>query len=235
MLPPYVVEIIRPGRLSYTEGLRLQERLVRGVQAGRRPEALVLLEHAPVITLGRGAHPDHLLCSPAELAARGLELHESARGGDITYHGPGQLVGYPVLDLNRRGRDLHAYIRSLEELLIRALAELGVRAVRRDGLTGVWVPADSRGPARKIAAIGIRVQRWVTSHGFALNVDPDLDAFGLIVPCGLHGEAVTSIARETGRSLPLGQAIAVVEECFEEVFQTRLRPGEPASGTREGA
>jgi lipoyl(octanoyl) transferase len=97
------------------------------------------------------------------------------------------------------------------------------------------VPADSRGPARKIAAIGIRVQRWVTSHGFALNVDPDLDAFGLIVPCGLHGEAVTSIARETGRSLPLGQAIAVVEECFEEVFQTRLRPGEPASGTLEGA
>jgi len=167
MLPAYVVEIIRPGRLSYTEGLRLQERLVRGVQAGRRPEALVLLEHAPVITLGRGAHPEHLLCSPAELAARGLELHESARGGDITYHGPGQLVGYPVLDLNRRGRDLHAYIRSLEELLIRALAELGIRAVRRDGLTGVWVPADSRGPARKIAAIGIRVQRWVTSHGFA--------------------------------------------------------------------
>lgn len=233
MFPADFVEIIRPGRLSYPDGLALQEELVRGVQSGLRPEALVLLEHDPVITLGRGWRPEHLLCDTGELAARGIELHESARGGDVTYHGPGQIVGYPVLDLNRRGRDLHAYIRMLEETLIQTVQALGIKAIRRSGMTGVWVPADGKGPSRKIAAIGVRVQRWVTSHGFALNLDVDLEAFRLIVPCGLHGEAVTSIAREKGQAPPFEEVCALVEKAFETVFRTRLRPGDSVSGTRK--
>ncbi len=232
MLPADFVEIIRPGRLSYPEGLTLQEELVRGVQSGLRPEALLLLEHEAVITLGRGARPEHVLCGAAELAARGIALHESARGGDVTYHGPGQIVGYPVLDLSRRQRDLHAYIRMLEETLIQTVQELGIRAIRRSGMTGVWVPADGEGPSRKIAAIGVRVQRWVTSHGFALNVDVDLEAFRLIVPCGLHGEAVTSIAREKGQVPPIEEVQTLLEQSFEEVFQTRLRPGDTVPGSR---
>ncbi len=233
MFPTDFVEIIKPGRLGYPEGTALQDRLVREVQAGSRPEALVLLEHPPVITLGRGWKPEHLLLPPAALAARGIEVHECARGGDVTYHGPGQTVGYPVLDLGRRGRDLHAYIRSLEEVLIRTLDALGIRATRREGLTGVWVPADRRGPARKIAAIGVRVQRWVTSHGFALNVDPDMEPFGLIVPCGLHGQPVTSIALEKGSAPPPDEVHALLEGCFEAVFRTQLRPGSTPPGTLE--
>jgi lipoyl(octanoyl) transferase len=167
--------------------------------AGRVPDLLLFVQHPPVYTLGRGGREEHLLVSREELAARGAILRRTARGGDITYHGPGQLVGYPILDLGEHGRDLHRYLRGLEESLIRTLAEFGVTAARVPRLTGVWVGESAAPcvasllPPRKIAAIGVAVKRWVTYHGFALNVTVELERFRAIVPCGLHDRGVTSL------------------------------------------
>jgi len=184
------------GRLAYREALALQDSLVRARRTGEVPDTLLLVEHPPVITLGRGADRAHVLLSPAESRARGIEVHEVGRGGDVTYHGPGQLVGYPVLELVGARRDLHAYLRFLEEVLIDVAATFGIAGHRVPGLTGVWVGTN------KLAAIGVRVSTgWVTSHGFALNVGSDLDGFKTIVPCGIAERGVTSLSMLAGCEL----------------------------------
>jgi len=206
------------GRLPYGEAVALQERLHAARLAGRIPDVLLLLEHPPVITLGRGAHAENLLVDAAALAARGVEVHEAARGGDVTYHGPGQLVGYPIVDLNPRGRDVHSYLRDVEEALILALSRWGIEAGREAGLTGVWVGRE------KVAAIGIGVRRWITWHGFALNVSADLDPFGLIVPCGIRDRGVTSLARLLGRDVASAEAREVVTGAFAQTFRADPMP-----------
>lgn len=210
---PLAVE--RLGVVPYDEAARLQERLVALRQADRIGDRLLLLEHPPVITLGVAARESrrNILATPDELARRGVEVRAARRGGDVTYHGPGQLVGYPVLRLAPERRDVHRYVRDLEEVLIRAAARFGVQAGREPGLTGVWVGRD------KLAAIGVRFSRWVTSHGFALNVATDLAHFRLIRPCGIDGRGVTSLAALTGRATSVDEAAAVVGQCFAEVFE----------------
>jgi lipoyl(octanoyl) transferase len=190
---PRFLEVRRLGRVPYGEGLALQERLVAERQAGRIPDTLVLLEHDPVFTLGRNARAENMLFPEAELRARGFEVFETGRGGDVTYHGPGQIVGYPILSLAPDRCDVHRYVRDIEEVLIRTCADYGVAASRVPGMTGAWVGQ------QKIAAIGVRIARWVTSHGFAFNVGGDLAPFGLIVPCGIRGRGVTSLERALGR------------------------------------
>ena len=182
------------GRQSYGVTLELQRLLCRQRMAGDLAQDLLLLvEHDPVVTLGRGTRATSLPLDPDELRAHGLEVAEVERGGDVTYHGPGQLVGYPILHLQEHRADLHWYLRQLEAALIAALAELGLPAERREGLTGVWTSG------RKIASIGIHVKQWVTFHGFALNVTTDLRPFALIVPCGIPDVTMTSVAWELGR------------------------------------
>ena len=195
------------GTVPYREALELQEKCVEARRAGAAADKLLLLEHPPVITLGRGARSDTLLASAAELAARGIEVHRVSRGGDITYHAPGQLVGYLILDLAARGeRDVHAFLRSIEAMLGEALSELGVPTRTLAGYTGLFARSGEGEPAaarpRKIASIGVGVRGWVTYHGFALNVDPDLSGFDTIVPCGLDFVEMTSIARELAGEAP---------------------------------
>lgn len=182
------------GRRDYLEVLELQRELCRRRVAGETAEDLLLLvEHPPVVTLGRGSRATSLPLPTVELARRGVPAVEVERGGDVTYHAPGQLVGYPILDLNGHRRDLHWYLRTLEDVLIAALWRLGIEAERRPGLTGVWTAG------RKIASIGIHVKQWVTLHGFALNVTTDLRGFDLIVPCGIENVVMTSVAEELVR------------------------------------
>lgn len=192
------------GVIDYDAALLQQRELVRDRIAGRAPDTVLLVEHPPTITLGRAADRRHVLLAPDQLAARGVSLRESDRGGDVTFHGPGQLVGYPIVDLGCRGRDIHRYLRDLEQALIDALAELTIKAERVAGRTGVWVGD------RKIAAIGVKVTRWVTSHGFALNVSPDLSGFTLIVPCGIRDRGVTSVSQELGRAVALDEVKPLV-------------------------
>ena len=189
------------GRVPYAQALRLQEERVAARRAGAAPDTLLLVEHPPVITLGRAADPAHVLLAADALAERGIEVHECGRGGDVTYHGPGQLVGYPIVQLAPERRDAHRYLRALEQALIDAVAELGIAAHRAAGWTGVWVGNE------KLAAIGVRLStRWITSHGFALNVSSDLSGFTTIVPCGIRGRGVTSLARLSGREITLDEA-----------------------------
>jgi len=191
------------GRVSYPEALALQDEIVTARRRGACPDTLLLLEHPRVITLGRSARGEHLLASAEALAARGVTVHEVARGGDVTYHAPGQLVGYPIVDLAARDRcDVHAWLRTLEELVGEALVALGVRWRRVPGWTGVFADVPATPRPRKIASIGVGVRGWVTYHGFALNVDLDLAGFDAIVPCGLHAVEMTSIARELGARAP---------------------------------
>lgn len=192
------------GVIDYDAALLQQRELVRDRIAGRAPDTVLLVEHPPTITLGRAADRRHVLLAPDQLAARGVALRESDRGGDVTFHGPGQLVGYPIVDLGCRGRDIHRYLRDLEQALIDALAELTIKAERVSGRTGVWVGD------RKIAAIGVKVTRWVTSHGFALNVSPDLSGFTLIVPCGIRDRGVTSVSQELDRAVALDEVKPLV-------------------------
>ncbi len=202
-----------PESIPYARALEQQRSLLEARIAARVPDVLLLCEHGPTITLGRGAHAEHLLSRPEDLAIRGVEVFEIERGGDVTWHGPGQLVGYPILDLGPRGRDVHRYLRDLEEVLIRVLAGYGLAGERDPGFTGVWVAG------AKVAAIGVKVKRWVTMHGFALNVSCDLQGFRDIVPCGLHGRTVTSMERLLGPACPDLAAVAerLVEE-FQAVF-----------------
>jgi len=208
------LDIRRLGVVPYADALALQRSLVEERRAGRIDDTLLLLEHPHVLTLGvRGdGGRAHILASDETLAARGIEVFEAGRGGDVTYHGPGQLVGYPILDLNPDRRDVHRYVRDLEEVLIRAAADYGIPAGRVDGLTGVWVGRE------KLAAIGLRIARWITSHGFALNVDANLDYFSLIVPCGIADRGVTSLARLLGRPVELAEAADRVAAHFANVF-----------------
>lgn len=205
---------LRPGRLPYPEAVALQERLVECRMAGEG-DVLVLLEHPPVVTRGRRSKDAHLLWSAAELERRGISLAEAGRGGDVTYHGPGQLVGYPIVDLTPRGRDLHAYLRNLEDVLIVALSAFGLAGERADGKTGVWVRGE------KIASIGVGVRRWIAWHGFALNVAEDLSGFASIVPCGLQGVSMTSLERLLGRSIPVSLVEEEVIHAFSRVFSAR--------------
>lgn len=204
--------------LPYDEGIALQQRLVDARKCDEVPDTLVLLEHPHVVTLGVKVRSSraHVLATDEQLLSQGVALFESGRGGDVTYHGPGQLVGYPILDLKPDRTDAHRYIRDLEDVLIRVCAMYGIDAGRQQGLTGVWVGDE------KVAAIGVRLSRWVTSHGFALNVDPDLSFFSLIVPCGIEDKGVTSLARLLGRPVAMEDVRARVVAAFCSVFERVL-------------
>lgn len=213
------LDVRRLGVVGYGAALDLQRRLVAERQRDLVADQLLLLEHPPVITLGARADAGNVLASPAALRRRGVEVHDARRGGDVTYHGPGQLVGYPIVLLKPDRCDVRRYVRDLEEVLIRAAADFGVRAARAPGLTGVWVGDD------KLAAIGVRLSRWVTSHGFALNVTTDLDDFALIRPCGLVDRGVTSLRRLVGGEVSDAAVAGRVARRFAEVFERELRPG----------
>ena len=204
--------------VTYENGMRLQQRLVEMRQREEIDDQLLLLEHPPVITLGRGGDVSNLLASPDALRRERVRYFETTRGGDITYHGPGQLVGYPILHLGEGKRDVRKYVTNLEEVLIRTVAEYGITAERAEGKRGIWVGNE------KIAAIGVRIARWVTSHGFALNVTTNLEHFRFITPCGLHGTGVTSIEKLTGRRVPLDEVREVAARHFADIFQRELVP-----------
>jgi lipoyl(octanoyl) transferase len=207
------LDVRRLGLVPYAEGLELQRQLVGDRRSGAVPDTLLLLEHPHVITLGTDGDRAHVLADDSERALMGIELFETGRGGDVTYHGPGQLVGYPIIDLKPDRKDLHRYLRDLEAVLIDAVAAFGIEAERREGLTGVWTTGG------KIAAIGVRVSSgWITSHGFALNVRNDLRYFESIVPCGIRGEAVTSITKEVGAEIEMCVVAEAVVQCFAEQF-----------------
>jgi lipoyl(octanoyl) transferase len=203
------LDVRRLGLVRYADGLELQRALVEDRRANRIPDTLLLLQHPHVVTIGvKKDGRSHILATPEQLSARGVEVFETGRGGDVTYHGPGQLVGYPILDLNPDRRDVHKYVRDLEEVMIRVCADYGVTAGRIKGLSGTWIDD------RKIGAIGVRISRWITSHGFAFNVTTDVDFFNLIVPCGIVDRGVTSLAKEIGRTPDLTE----VEDRFVSRF-----------------
>jgi lipoyl(octanoyl) transferase len=212
------LEVRRLGTIPYGEGLQIQDALVEERRQTLIPDVLLLLQHPHVLTLGaRGdGGRSHILATPARLSQLGVSVFETGRGGDVTYHGPGQLVGYPILDLRPDRCDVHKYVRDVEEVLIRALSDYGIQAGRIKGLTGVWV-----GP-EKIAAIGIRISRWITSHGFAFNVSTNLDYFRLIVPCGITDRGVTSLERLLGRQIPFAEVEERIAARFCEVFDCAL-------------
>jgi len=240
-----MISVVQLGVVDYTEGLRLQQKLVNLRKAGQIGDVLLLLEHTPVITLGRNAKVANVLASTDALTARGVEVFECDRGGDVTFHGPGQLVGYPIFDLRShellsldgdlRSRSFAGggaratqarktlgavdYVRRLEEVLSRSCGDFGIPAQRIAGLTGVWTESE---PAAKIAAIGVHISRSVTSHGFALNVNPDLSYFNLIVPCGITAKPVTSMQKELGRELDLGAVAQSVSRNFGSVFASQM-------------
>jgi len=213
----------RVGSMRYSTAHALQEHLFQARIRGEVPDTLLLLEHdPPVITLGRAARTsENVLLSAAELEARGFDLHETGRGGDVTYHGPGQLVGYPIVDLAPDREDVRRYVRDLEETMIRTAAEYGIVANRVAGQSGAWVERDASSAA-KIGAVGVRLSRWVTMHGFALNVTTDLAHFATIVPCGIADKGVTSIARETGRSPTVREVGERAAVHFAQIFAAEL-------------
>jgi len=238
--PPIV--LMRPGLVPYAEALELQGRLERQRQEGSVPDVLILLEHPPVYTKGRRTRPDHLPFGEEWYRQRGIEIHETDRGGQVTYHGPGQLVAYPIVDLAPLGGDVKEFVRGLERVIIAALADFGVPAQVIDGLTGVWtagrppIAAGERGPqrtpvgrptldgpqqARKIASIGIHVDRGVTTHGLAVNVNNDLAPFEWIVPCGIEAVAMTSVSRERGDPVGTAEFGEAIARRFCEVFARR--------------
>lgn len=205
--------------MPYDEALELQRTLVEQRKAGTIPDTLLLLEHPHVLTLGvrKGGGRVNILAPPSTLDALGVSVQEAGRGGDVTYHGPGQIVGYPIIDLRPDRQDVHQYVRDLEEVIIRVCADYGIAASRLEGLTGAWVSDPSRG-FEKIAAIGVRIARWVTSHGFAFNVNTDLNFFGLIVPCGIREHGVTSMAQQLGRPVEMGAVESAIVGHFAGVF-----------------
>jgi len=183
---------------------------------------LLFVEHPPVYTLGKSGHMENVLIGAEQMEERGVQFFRSNRGGDITFHGPGQLVGYPILDLERFYTDIGRYLRNLEEVGIRVLAEYGIIGGRSSGETGVWIGPDEKGKARKICAIGVRCSRWVTMHGFAFNVSTDLSYFGDIIPCGIADKEATSLERELGRTVDLEEVKERWKKHFEEVFEAEL-------------
>jgi lipoyl(octanoyl) transferase len=205
---------------------RLQERLIADKRADDPegiPHIFLLVEHPPVFTLGKSGDEQNLLASEEELARRGASFVQIDRGGDITYHGPGQIVGYPILDLDAFYTDIHRYLRELEEMIIQVCADFGVSGRRVENRTGVWIGPDDRGPERKICAMGIRCSRWVTMHGFAFNVRPDLADFDMIVPCGIDDRGVTSLEKETGSRVRMNEAEERIIQHFADVFGAETR------------
>ncbi len=219
-----MIHVLHLGIVPYDTALQLQKTLQQLRKAGRIENTLLLLEHPPVITLGRNAQLANVLASPEFLAQRGVELHEIDRGGDVTFHGPGQLVAYPIFDLRSFEPKVGAveFVRRLEEVLIRTCGDFGVGAQRIKGLTGVWTYALRNKPEAKIAAIGVHISRGVTTHGFALNVTTDLDFFSLIVPCGLTGKQVTSMQRELQKPLGMEEVATAASRNFGRVFQSQM-------------
>jgi lipoyl(octanoyl) transferase len=209
--------VLRLGWVEYEDGLALQRLFGQARFAGQVPDLLMLLEHPPVITLGRGAKAGNIIAPPERLAAEGVEVFETNRGGDVTYHGPGQIVGYPVFHLAPDRQDVRRYVRDVEGSLIAALARFGIEAGRIARWPGVWIGEEGK-DARKIGAIGVHLSRWLTSHGFALNVNTNLSHFDLIVPCGIQEAGVTSIARELGRTQPLAPVEEALGEAFAQTF-----------------
>jgi lipoyl(octanoyl) transferase len=214
------------GLVDYAAALELQRERVAQRKAGTIPDTLLLLEHPHVYTLGRNARQENMLVSAEWLASRGAQVFHTDRGGDVTYHGPGQLVGYPILDLTQHRRDISWYMRSLEEVFIRTAQDYGIEAGRSEGAAGVWVGND------KLAAMGVHLSRWVTSHGFALNVNTDLRYFEWIVPCGLQGKGVTSLAKLLGRAVDMEEVAARVVEHFGAVFGLEVRTVEEWTSKR---
>ncbi len=222
----YRCEVRELGRIEYAAAFEAQQRLVEERKLGRVPDKLLLLEHPHTITLGRNGRMENLLGSDAALQASGIAFHVSDRGGDITYHGPGQVVGYPILDLNEWKRDVRAYVRAIEQVMIDALDSFGINAARVCECTGVWVDG------KKIGAIGVHISRWVTSHGFALNVNTDLSYFGYIVPCGLT-KPVTSMA-QLGVNAGIADTHRALARAFGRVFDREMElPDLPAAASQE--
>jgi lipoyl(octanoyl) transferase len=231
------------GRMDYQAAWDLQENLLKENvalksaawnAAGNRPSGdsttrhhLLFVEHPPVYTLGKSGHEEHVLLSSEELQKQGLSFFRTNRGGDITYHGPGQVVGYPILDLEKFYTDIGKYLRSLEEVIILTIAEYGLQGERSAGETGVWLDPSVRGRERKICAMGVRCSRWVTMHGFALNVNTDLSYFGNIVPCGIPDKQVTSLEKELGWQVPMEEVKNKLKANFEKVFEVALTTTQP--------
>ncbi|MFO0696070.1 MAG: lipoyl(octanoyl) transferase LipB [Polyangiales bacterium] len=211
------LSVHRLGRVPYAETHELQRRLVEARVEGRIGDVLLLLEHdPPSFTLGRSAKENHVLLPKEFLATQGIEVHDTGRGGDVTYHGPGQLVGYPIVSLSPDRQDVRKYVASLEETMIRVAADYGISASRVEGLNGAWVGD------RKIGAVGVRISRWVTMHGFALNVSTNLAHFALIVPCGIRDKDVTSILRETGHDVPMHEIEDAAIRHFAEQYGSEV-------------
>lgn len=211
------IELIKPGITNYHEAWDFQRKLFDQVVEERSENYLILTEHKPVITLGKSGTLENLLTDPSLLSSKGIDLVEIDRGGDITFHGPGQLIGYPILDLSQFQKDVHWYLRNLEEVIIQTLRDFGIRAVRIAKLTGVWVNN------RKICAIGVKVTRWVTMHGFALNISTDLEYFNHIIPCGISNHGVTSILEETGNIIARKDVINSLCNHFRSLFDVTMR------------
>jgi lipoyl(octanoyl) transferase len=214
LIPLLVSDI---GRTQYAEAWKLQQRILTLRQSGSLQDTLLLTEHEHVYTFGKGSNENHLLASEEELKAFGTEVYHIDRGGDVTYHGPGQIVGYPILDLKNYFLDVHRYLRSLEEVLIQTLKKFDITAGREKDMTGVWVQGE------KIAAIGVKVSRWVTMHGFALNVNSDLSKFDRIIPCGIFHKGITSMQRIAGVEVSLPQVQRAIIESFEDIFGCQSR------------
>ncbi len=223
-----ILDVRKLGLVSYADGLDLQAALAEDRYQGRTEDVLLLLQHPHVLTLGaRGdGGRSHILATPARLEELGVTVFETGRGGDVTYHGPGQLVGYPILDLRPDRCDVHRYVRDIEEVIIRTVADYGIQAGRIKGLTGVWAGHE------KVAAIGIRISRWITSHGFAFNVSTDLDYFRLIVPCGISDRGVTSLEKLLARKVPMEEVEDRLADHFREVFGYLMQAQEGAASPR---
>ncbi len=219
------LEIRRLGVVRYQDALALQRALVEERRAGHVPDLLLLLQHPAVITLGvKGdGGRSNVVAAASRLAELGIDISETGRGGDVTYHGPGQIVGYPILDLRPDRCDVHRYVRDLEDVMARVCADYGLPATRHEGLTGTWIDED------KIGAIGVRISRWITSHGFAFNVNTNLDHFNLIVPCGIANRGVTSLQRATGREVSIGEVENALIRHFCDVFERDTTHAMPAS------
>jgi lipoyl(octanoyl) transferase len=213
-----IARVLDLGRLSYSQALQIQHQVLEEVIQDRSPSTLLLVEHDPVLTLGANFHSENLLFSEAEYRELGMDLHQIDRGGDVTYHGPGQLVVYPIFNLRETGQDLHLWLRQLEETVLQALVPFGLEGRRFAPHTGVWVGD------KKIAAIGIKVRKWVSFHGLAWNVDLDLTPFHQIIPCGIQGYGVTSLAQELGRSVGMEGAKSALLKSFETVFSLEWEP-----------
>jgi lipoate-protein ligase B len=214
------------GLIAYSDAYHLQRRLALQRMEGRISDMLLLLEHPPTITVGKSSKLENLLVSKERLAERGVSLFFADRGGDVTYHGPGQLIAYPIIDLRRRGKDVRRYVHDLEEVIMRTLDDFCIKAHRDETYVGVWVGE------RKIAAIGINVKRWVTMHGFALNLRPNREYFSLIKPCGIPDKGVTSISEVLCQDVPMEAVMQRVVACFSQVFDARIQSGSNMLGSR---